>query len=46
MILINPQALVWGLTSGFLMASFFDLLFYVIGYLLRLKKNHKNKLSP
>jgi hypothetical protein len=46
MILINSQALIWGLTSGFLMASFFDLLFYVIGYLLRLKKNHKNKLSP
>jgi hypothetical protein len=44
MILINPQALVWGLVSGFLIASFFDCLFYVIGYLLRLKKGHK-KLS-
>jgi hypothetical protein len=44
MILINPEALVWGLVSGFLMASFFDLFFYVIGYLFRLKKSHK-KLS-
>jgi hypothetical protein len=44
MILINPEALLWGLVSGFLMASFFDLFFYVIGYLLRLKKRH-NKLS-
>jgi hypothetical protein len=45
MILINPRALLWGLVSGFLIASFFDCLFYVIGYLLRLKKNHKNELS-
>jgi hypothetical protein len=44
MILIDPQALIWGLISGFLIASFFDLLFYVIGYLLRLKKRYK-KLS-
>jgi hypothetical protein len=45
MILINPQALVWGLISGFLIASFFDCLFYVGGYLLRLKKNRKKELS-
>ena len=45
MILINPQALLWGLNSGFLIASFFDCPFCVIGYLLRLKKNHKNELS-
>lgn len=45
MILIDPQALIWGLISGFLMASFFDCLFYVIRYLFRLQKNHKKKLS-
>lgn len=44
MILIDPQALVWGLISGFLIASFFDLLFYIMGYLFSLK-NNKNKLS-
>jgi hypothetical protein len=44
MILINPQALVWGLTSGFLIAGLMDLLFYVMGYFIRLKKRHK-KLS-
>lgn len=43
MILINPQALVWGLFSGFLIASFFDLLFYAIGCLLRFKKTHKKQ---
>ncbi len=41
MILVSPQALVWGLISGLLMASFFDLLFYINGYLFRLKKNRK-----
>ena len=45
MILINPQALVWGLVSGFLIASFFDLLFYLITFLLRFKKNHKEELN-
>jgi hypothetical protein len=44
MILIDPQALIWGLISGLLIASFFDLLFYGIGYLSRLNKRHK-KLS-
>jgi hypothetical protein len=43
MILINPQALVWGLFSGFLIASFFDLLFYATGCLLRFKKTHKKQ---
>ena len=43
MILINPQALIWGLSSGFLMASFFDLLFYAAGYFLRLKKKYKKE---
>jgi hypothetical protein len=41
MILINPQALIWGLSSGFLMASFFDLLFYAVGYSFRYRKNTK-----
>jgi hypothetical protein len=42
-ILINPQALIWGLSSGFLMASFFDLLFYAAGYFLRLSKKRIKK---
>jgi hypothetical protein len=41
MILINPQALIWGLISGFLMASFCDLLFYSAGYFFRYRKNIK-----
>jgi hypothetical protein len=45
MILINPQALIWGLFSGFIIAGFFDLLFFVIGYLIRLKKNHNREPS-
>lgn len=45
MILIDPQALIWGLFSGFLMASFFDCLFYVIRYFFRLKKSNKKELS-
>jgi hypothetical protein len=45
MILINPQALIWGLLSGFIIASFFDLLFYIIGYLIRFKKNHNREPS-
>jgi hypothetical protein len=45
MILINPQALIWGLISGFLIASFFDCLFYAIAYLLRFKKNHNKELN-
>jgi hypothetical protein len=45
MILIDPQALIWGLVSGFLIAGLMDLLFYIMGYLIRLKRNHKKKLS-
>jgi hypothetical protein len=45
MILINPQALIWGLISGFIIAGFFDCLFCIIGCLLRLKKNHKKQPS-
>jgi hypothetical protein len=45
MILINPQALIWGLISGFVIASFFDCLFYFIKFLLRFRKKHKKRLS-
>jgi len=45
MILINPQALIWGLSSGFLMASFFDLLFYAVGYSFRYRKKYKKNIK-
>jgi hypothetical protein len=45
MILIDPQALIWGLVSGFIIAGLMDLLFYIMGYLIRIKSNHKKKLS-
>ncbi len=45
MILIDPQALIWGLSSGLFIASFFDLFFYFIAYLFRLRKHHKAQLT-
>ena len=45
MILIDPQALIWGLISGFLIASCCDLFCYLCGCLFRRKKNHKKQLN-
>lgn len=46
MILIDPKALLWGLGSGFIFASLFDALFYLMAYLIRLKMNSKKEEKP